>query len=146
MSNDPADRDFDWVTVRHKCTAREAFPRLQKMAKLNVETRCQQITADVYSAAPPRFEVSDQNPPTFTIQRGIGMNPANDPEVRFGLIDALTIRVDGTGLKEPFDVRVCMDSRGDCILTVDGEELKDWQILHRALDSLLFDDPRNLCH
>ena len=140
MTLDPARPDFDWVTVRLKCTAREAFPRLQDMTESNVETRRSQINADKHSVAPPTFQVADHGTPTFTVRRGVGSNPANDPMVRFRLIDTLTIRVDGTKL-ETFDVRVCMDSNGVCILKVNGAVLKDWQILHRALDSLLFDIP-----
>ena len=142
MSSDPTLGDFDWVAVRHRCTAREAFPRLRDLAERNVETRREQIETDRYACAPPRFSPSDNGTPTFKIQRGVGTNPDRDPEVRFRLVDTLTISVDGTGLRAPFDVRVGMDDQGKCLLLVDGTPRRDWQVLHQALDELLFGNPR----
>jgi hypothetical protein len=143
MSGDPTSPDFDWITVRYRCTAREAFPRLRDMAERNVEMRCEQIKSDPHECAAPEFAVENNGTPTFTVRRGVGQNPANDLAVRFRLIDALTIRVDGNGLPASFDVRVGMDDQGKCLLLVDDTARKDWQILHRGLDELLFSDPRS---
>lgn len=143
MSNDPQDNDFDWVTVRHQCTAATAFPRLRDMTERSIETRRKQIESNPQDMAPPEFTKVDNSTPTFSVRRGIGRDPDRDPEVRFRQMDTLTIKVDGTGLRKPFEIQVAMDDGGNCQLLIDDVPRKDWQILHRALDDLLFGPARS---
>jgi hypothetical protein len=46
------DRNFDWVTARHACSAANMYEQLREIAKANVETRNAQLPR-------PRFLFTD---------------------------------------------------------------------------------------
>ncbi len=134
----PKSPDFDWVSARHDCTAGRIFNDLRELAQVNVETRNEQIQGRSETAIDFRQSPPGTDPPTFTVLRHRS-GSASPYMVRFRLEKGL-IRVESERLVEPvgFDVTVRMDDDGRCVCFVDDQRRLPWQILHRALDPLLF--------
>lgn len=131
----PSNPDFDWVTTRNQCTVYQAFDQLQCDAKRNVQTRNDQLNQGPGSL---RFIVEENSRDLFTVTRP---DPHMEPfgrgvSVKFRIVEK-TIRVEGFGI-DGFNVTVGMNSDGHCIYKVEEEDLLRWQILHRALDELMF--------
>ena len=126
--------DFDWVSARFACTAGSVFNDLRGLAEVNVETRSEHPNAGTLDF---RASAPGSTPAVFTVRR---ICIGETYSVRFRLVNGV-IRIDSERLNppiEPFEVQVKMDDDGRCVCVVDGQIRLLWQILHRALDSLLF--------
>jgi hypothetical protein len=123
--------DFDWVTARHACSVGGFFERLCVGARQNVNTR-----------KALRVELADTGPIEFTSSRGIfsvmrTVNQMAPVGVRF-VLDGQTIRVEGSGVDVGFKGTLTLTDEGECRLRVNGEELDEWQVLRRGLETLFF--------
>ena len=126
----------DWVETRYNCTAKQAVLCLAREAEKNVETRKEQIRNDNVGMRPPKFHGNGDK--GFSVECGLSPNGDFEKFVLFKLEDLRTIHVSGTTVSDEFDVRVEMDTQGNCALSVDDLPMEHWQVLHKALDRLLF--------
>lgn len=121
--------DWDWVTARHDCTTVNFFERLYLGAKLNVETRNKQRGG----SAP--VEIAAPQPGSFSIIRALSFG--GHVMVRFNLRDE-RIMVQGSGIVLNFEGTLTLNNDGECRLLVGGDVLDEWQVLRKALETLLF--------
>lgn len=129
----PKSPDFDWVSARNTCTANRVFNKLRELVRRDVETRNGQTERQhlSYSASPPGTD-----PPWIAVRRDCNGTTCS---VQFRLVEGV-IRVCSEKLDPPvgFDVQVRMNDDGECVCFIGDKQRLPWQILHRALDDLLF--------
>jgi hypothetical protein len=122
--------DFDWVTVRHRCSLSATFQRLQRQAKNNVDVR-NGLTKQRETDAGFGIEWSGNSFKVF--DQGASLKA-----VEFTLAnDAILVKGNG-GVGVDFRATLTITDDGECRLKVNGAELAEWQVLKRALEDLFF--------
>jgi len=119
--------DFDWVTIRSKCSALEVLKRLQRGADEDARIRTG------LPAAAPRVTFSVKaSAEGFSVVRS-GNDPAS---VEFEIAgDGIRAKRDGLTLIE---ATLVVNDQGECKLKVGSQELSAWQFRRRALEDLFF--------
>ena len=126
----------DWVTNMRVCNSSTVIGDLAEQAKKAVETRNKQIQND--RTVMPALEVHTAGADGFTVVCGYAPDGKEyDRFVRFGRTSPELVQVDGSGI-EMFYVRVAMNDRGKCVLSVGDEAVDHAQLLQRTLSELLF--------
>jgi len=122
------DATFDWVTARQACSAVGVFHKFRLMAQANVETRNAQL-----DTGHPGFGFEAEGERFAVFLKGRGARNAVD----FYLGDPhgpITI----THGDHVLLVRLTLDADGACRCQVNGDLLQVWQVMHLALEPLLF--------
>lgn len=123
--------DFDWVTVRARCSSLNMFTILKLDAERNVDTM-KALTKAQGSEMP--LSMFDHDGRSFGVTRRTYMGEVG---VMFSVRNE-EIRVDSKGLKVGFTATLTLGDEGECRFLVDGKELDRWQVLRRALEPLFF--------
>ena len=133
MSDNPEHPDFNWVKARYECSLGLEFECLRK----DIE-RCR----DEWAAQQPQNGVGHKivvsgSPEVICVERRTG-SPRRPASVRF-VLHADYILVDSTNSVKQFKLTLTLNDEGDCRYRIDGDgEFIRWQVLHRALEPLLF--------
>jgi hypothetical protein len=120
--------DFDWVSVRKKCSAFEVFEQLRQEAKKNVEAfnvGTEPTGCDFIATQPEVFSVFRQE---FGGHVGVRFVLRND-EIQIEGAGGITVNMTAT---------LTLNDKGQCRLRVGNDELDRWQVLRRALEPVLF--------
>jgi hypothetical protein len=122
----PKPRDFDWVTVRHGCTAEPMFVYLKRLAKRDVDKFNELAGAGLVTFS------DNGDTSLFAVSRH-----------RFG--EKLTVVFHELGqsimVRTPqreTELTLTLTDDADCKLVWDGTPLDPWQVLRRALEPVLF--------
>jgi hypothetical protein len=118
---------FDWVSARYACSLPSIFQILGEVL---------QADADIANKLPGlnrSFEVT-LHPKRIIVSRVSGANPTN---VVFELFRADIAVREGPN-QAMFRARPSLNQDGECMLEVDGQPLKLWQVCRKALDDLFF--------
>ena len=119
---------FDWVAARAKCNVHTVFDELREVVQHDVE-QARQLDIPVDFRQPGR-------PTCFAVHRENGGEKAVLFERADDTINILNADTAGVSLR--FSCRISLVSGHDCMLTVDDEPLRLWQISRLALEALLF--------
>ena len=126
----PNGKNFDWVTARAECSPAEQFHKLRDLAEENVDVQNRQLSSE----RQPVFKCCSGGRGTFTVFRNA---PKGRAVVFTASEDGISIADDGN--PDPLcHARLTLDRKGCCKFLVGEEQLDVWQLLHRALESLLF--------
>jgi hypothetical protein len=129
---EPLPSDWDWVTARRECSIETFYERLLAGARKNVQTR-KEMRIDLRDEGP--IDLSSSVPGIFSVIRSV--SHGKHVVVRFTL-ERDRIVIEGSGVTVKFEGRVMLNDKGECRLSVDGQELDDWQVLRRALEPVFF--------
>ena len=120
---------FDWVTEKSACSLPKVFQELRVQIEEDVKTR-NGLRPD---NSPYEFSVVEDGE-EFTVLLEAG---ELERSVIFTLgKHTISVRGDQSDLK--FDVKVSFTDRGECKLSIDGQEYDFWQVRRMALEELLF--------
>ena len=130
--------EFDWVTERANCSLRKAFTRLQMSAQVDIDTR-NQIRQDANE--PGEFKIAAA-PNKFTVFReGHGQRGATLWSVEFTLAEPRLSVVSHDGTVTCYGT-LTLNNNGECRIKVNDEELEEWQVRRKALETLFFPDEK----
>ncbi len=125
--------DFDWVTARWKCSLEMAFQILSEI----VDTNVKKINERPHPSA--TFERRLLNQKLIVIRKREDEISTVVFELSYPAIQVK--RVSPAGAETfLFSTTPSLTEDGDCILEVEGQPLKFWQITKRALYDLFFEN------
>ena len=120
--------NLDWVTARANCSLTKVFKELEIGVRGDIDIR-----NHLNDGA--QFEVVNVPPHEFTIIRKTeGRLPRS----------VVTFSIAGDGINftgegcSAFRATLILNSRGQCRLNVEDQELTQWQVRMRALETLFF--------
>jgi len=131
MMDGPIPAEFDWVRALHKCSIQHVFKELEIGVKADVDARQSLFPAN----APIRLSVAT-GPRRFSVVRAVQDNPLSE-SVDFILGNGeIVARND----EETFSLTaiLTLNSKGECRLLVEGDELEQWQFRRMALERMFF--------
>jgi hypothetical protein len=127
MENIPPD--WDWVTARYNCSARQFFERLNMGAQVNISKRM-----ELY---PPETARTSFRHTAHGQSFSVFSDGWNTPAVRFNL-DGQRIIIESNAGDLHLEGVVSLGDDGRCRLKIGNEELDEWQVLKRSLEHLFF--------
>jgi hypothetical protein len=143
-----APEELDWVSARIECSASKVFQQLKSRAKLDVEKRNERLTNDEkqrrvrFSFFEEPADIREQADNYFSVSRVETVRAMEKrKDVQFFQRDETTIAVTSQDQQQTFLDFVAIPTltiTGDCRLTVNDEELTQWQFLRTALEDLFF--------
>jgi hypothetical protein len=120
--------EVNWVKARSECSLKRTFQTLSEVVDSDVKT------ANGLGLQAVGFHAAFQH------NRIIVRREENDDELRsvvFELSSAAIFVREGQS-KEMFSAKPRLSETGECLLEVDGQLYKLWQISQRALEDLFF--------
>jgi hypothetical protein len=120
---------FDWVSQRYSCSLPAVFKELRTQVEQDVKTR----NGLRPNNAPYEFSLADQNGGFRVSLKGKEVEMG----VSFSLAEHAILVRDDKGV-EMFAVTLTFSERGECRLSVDGEDRDYWQVRRMALEELMF--------
>ena len=131
MSDSPKDHDFDWVKARYECSTKFEFECLRRDIQRCADTRKEHLAGE----STKLFVHSKSD--MVLIEREDGKREPR-PGVRLCLMYDYILVQPPAPAKE-FKLTLTLNDEGKCRFAINGEgEYKRWQVLRRALESLLF--------
>jgi hypothetical protein len=128
VNDDRKPRDFDWVSVRARCSLVAVYESLHQGAAANAKP------FNALKTGRPDVDVVSKVPNVFAVVRPeYGQSIA----VRF-VLEHDAIRVEGSGADVRMVLTLTLNDAGDCRVLLNKQELDEWQVLRRALEPLLF--------
>jgi hypothetical protein len=129
MNSDPETDAFDWVTQRSECSLPKVYQKLKMEVEGNVTTR------NVLRSHGEHY--------TFTFVSGNGrFSVITEASKVHKAVDFILsekcIEVSSEG-SVMFQATVGINDDGECVLFVNREERKRWQVIKLALDQLFFE-------
>ncbi|MGH9344855.1 MAG: hypothetical protein ACRD3Y_02300 [Bryobacteraceae bacterium] len=127
---------LDWVTARSKCSLAAVFETLMEVLDSDVKSR------NALGAQGVRFLLTRPVGQKLIVvrERDFGGIPETDTvvfELTKAHVAATARNARGDG-KPLFQAKPALNREGDCLLEVNGEELRLWQVSRLALEGLFF--------
>jgi len=126
----PVDDAFDWVSARAACSLLSVFQILGERVRTDV---------DIANRAPGskrRFRVAI-DPLKIVVAR---THPAEEAANIVFELCATDVAVRKGASAQLFRARPALNEDGECLLEVDGQTLRLWQVSRKALEDLMFGD------
>jgi hypothetical protein len=124
---------FNWVKARHECSVVAVFERLKLGAGADVDERNRLGTS---SERPLKeFQVRSANGDRFVV-----FQDTSPPRSVAFVLSGRQICVTSDSPPINFAGVVTLNDEGECRLKVGDDELEEWQVLKRALETLFFGD------
>lgn len=127
----PKPPDFDWVSVRHGCTIAQMFVTLKRLAKRDVD-RFNELAGESLVTVNDGYDASifAVTRPRFGEKLTVVFSESNE---------GITIRTLERG---EWFLTLTMTDDAECKLKMGSDVLDPWQVLRRALESVLFSPNR----
>ena len=146
-----SNEKFDWKFVTweiDECTPSSVFSRLRKIVEQVVEQQnVQRDAEDSDGVRKPHMsvQVDGRTDDAFYVFQPIPPDPTHGPTVHFGLRDGkVCVDRDDKPGPESFAVHVQESDTGQCIVTVEDQTYKLWEIPKMALENLFSIPVRDL--
>jgi hypothetical protein len=130
--------DFDWVTNRFNCSLARMFKQLELGCRKDVDTLKDFDRPDPsLGGRPPKELFVEGNGAEFSVtRRDFASTQLRSMTFRLDT-GAITVSGDFPGAPR-FSAGITLTDEGKCLLAVDGNELRLWQVRRKALQDLLF--------
>lgn len=127
--NEPKPPNFDWITARQGCSPSSVFEALLAGVRDNVSKY-----REFHPASGVELASRGSNAFSVIVPHHYGTR-----SVRFHLDHIGVIKIEGPGVS--LTAVVTLNDDAECRLKVNGQEqeLEEWQVLRRALESVFFD-------
>lgn len=125
--------DFNWVSVRGKCSIRQMFEEL----KLGIAQDVEEMNKQTHPLGEPRNFKTAMD---AKVAKVFEDDPFRDrcPSILFVLAENVIKVKDGETNQLLFDISISLNDEGDCRFTVGGKERDSWQIRRTALEKLFY--------
>lgn len=127
MIEEKVPQELNWVPIRHACTIVQMFRELQVGVEKDVDeaNKVRELSPAI------AFRVISKSSDTFVVVENSGAR------VKFSLHeDAIEILDEMS--TQTFIVRHTLTDEGRCKFVIGQDELEQWQVRKRALESILF--------